>query len=252
MALVAAAVYLRGVAAYRARFPGRPFSALRVVCFLSGLAIMTAAIGPPLDGLADGSFGWHMLQHLLLAMVGVPLLLLGAPYLLCVAAVPRAAGQRLTSFAHSRLGAVLFAPVTGWLAFIAVMWGAHFSPLYEASLEHPGVHWIEHVLFVSSALLFWSAVIQVGFAPRPVAFAARMLFLFLALPQGAFVAFAIAASRYPMYPHYVQAAGSSAAALLDQRNGADLMWIAGGFLLFCAFMGEAAAWAAAERKASPA
>lgn len=247
LSVAATALYCWGAARYRRRFPQRAFPLYRIAAFCTGALVAAAALSPAFDALADRSFAWHMLQHLMLALIAPPLALLGAPWLLLVASTPPAAARAITRIAHSTAGQALLAPVTGWLCLIFVLWGAHFSPLYEAALEQRGVHAIEHLLFGVSALLFWSAVVQVGYSPRPVAFPARMLFLFLALPQGAFVAFAIGASRHPLYPHYAQLLGN-AAALADQRNGADVMWIAGGLLLFLAFMCEAGAWAYAERE----
>lgn len=241
------ALYIAAVARYSRRFPGRAFPAHRIAAFVCGLASLAAAFLPPLDTLADRSFAWHMTQHLLLAFVAPPLLLLGAPLLLLVAATPAAVARAFTRFSHGPAGQVLFAPLTGWLGMMFILWGVHFSPLYEIALQTPWVHVLEHALFFGGGLLFWGAVVQVGYAPRPVAYPARMLYLFLALPQGAFVAFAIGASTHVLYSHYALALGS--AALADQRDGADIMWIAGGFVLFCAFMAQGAAWAASERAA---
>lgn len=251
MALACAAlfaVYFAGVRVYRRRFSHRPFPALRVVFFATGLALLAIAFLPQIDTLADRFFLWHMAQHIILMLAAPPLLLLGAPLLLLVAATPKSFASAIARAADSTPGRALLAPVTGWLAFVFVLWTSHFSALYERALEQPLVHGFEHALFFGAGLLFWNAVVQVGYAPRPVAYPARMLYLFLALPQGAFAAFAIGASRHPMYAHYAAVLGP-AAALSDQRAGADLMWIAGGFLLFCAFMLEAATWAASERRA---
>ena len=237
-------VYAFGVSRYRRRFPGRPFPAWRIAAFVCGLGAASTVLLPPVDSLADSSFAWHMLQHLSFVLVAPPLLLLGAPLLLLVSATPPAFARRITALAGSPVGDALFAPVTGWLAYVFVLWGAHFSPLYELSLEHPAVHVAEHALFFGTGLLFWASVVQVGYSPRPLAFPARMFYLFLALPQAAFVAFAIGAAQHVLYPHYTS--------LADQRSGADLMWILGGFLMFVAFMAQAGAWAYAERKAVPA
>lgn len=246
LGVLAICIYLHAVALYNARFPERTYSPLRIAAFVSGAAVMTAAVLPPMESLADSSFAWHMTQHVVLMLVGPPLLLLGAPLLLLVAVPPPRIARRITAAASSPIGHMLFAPLTGWLLFIAVLWMSHFSPLYETALEHRGVHILEHAIYVGTALLFWASVVQVGYTPRPVPYAARMLYLFLAIPQGAFLGLALYAARYVMYPHYL-AGRSSALALADQQNGGAVMWIAGGFLLFIAFMCTAGAWAAAER-----
>jgi cytochrome c oxidase assembly factor CtaG len=244
--VAAIAAYVWALARYNVRFPERAFSALRIAAFVTGTAIVAIALLPFADAMADRSFAAHMVQHLALTLVGPPLILCGAPLLLLVAVPPPASARRITAFAHGTLGRALFAPVTGWLTFVALLWIAHFSPLYNAALEHPAVHMLEHALFLTAAFLFWGVVVQVGYAPRPVPFPARVLYLFLAIPQGAFLGFAIYAARGVLYPHYAHLQ-SAVTALADQQNGGAVMWIGGGFLMFAAFMLTAGAWAMSER-----
>jgi putative membrane protein len=240
-----AALYLYGVALYRERFPERAFPQWRLAAFFTGVLVMTAVLLPPIDPLAETSFAWHMTQHVALMLIGPPLLLLGAPLLLLVAVPPAKIARRLTGAASSPVGNALFAPITGWLLFVAVLWMSHFTPLYEAALVHPAIHVLEHLLYIGTALLFWASVVQVGYTPRPLPYPARMLYLFLAIPQGAFLGLALYAAHKVLYPHYLFDR-TPATALADQQNGGAVMWIAGGLLLFIAFMCTAAAWAAAE------
>lgn len=246
------AVYLYAVALYRKRYADRVFPAWRVAAFITGWALMTAVLLPAMDARADTSFADHMLQHMVLVLAAPPLILLGAPLLLAVSVPPPRVARRITHFCNTAFGHALFSPVTGWLTYVFVLWAAHFSPLYQLALEHTAVHVAEHALFLFAAFLFWGAIVQVGYAPRPVPYAARMFYLFLAIPQGAFLGFALNASRHVLYPHYLSVFGSVQTALIDQHNAGDVMWIVGGFLMFAAFMITAGAWAASERGAAPA
>lgn len=239
-----AGAYLLGVRSYGARHPHRTFSSAHVAAFVAGAILMTGALTPPVEALADRSFADHMAQHVILTFVAPPLMLLGAPLLLVVAAPSQRIGRRLAAAARHPFFHALLAPLTGWLAMVAVLWGVHFSPIYEIALVHPAVHALEHALFISAAFLFWMPVVQTGYAPQPVAYPARMLYLFLALPQGAFLGLALYASRHVMYAHY--AAQLGVRALADQQNGGAVMWIAGGFFIFAAFMITVAAWARSE------
>jgi cytochrome c oxidase assembly factor CtaG len=249
LGVAAIVIYLYAVSAYRRRYPTRSFGTGRVVAFVTGCALLTAALSPWADVRADASFAAHMLQHMVMLLIAPPLMLLGAPLLLAVAVPPHRVARAITAFANSGFGHALLAPVTAWLIFVFVLWGAHFSPLYELALEYPAVHVLEHVLFIGSAFLFWNAVVQIGYAPRPVPYPARMLYLFLAIPQGAFLGFALNATRQVLYPHYEMTFASGSLALADQHSGGDVMWILGGFLMFAAFMCTAGAWASAERHA---
>lgn len=248
VSVVIAAVYLYGVATYRRRFPNRRFSAYRVAAFLAGDALPACVLLPAFDRAAEASFAAHMAQHIVMWLVAPPLMLLGAPLLLLVTGLPPRRARALTAFAGSAFGQALFSPLTAWLVYVFVLWGAHFSLLYELALEHPAVHVLEHLLFLAVSFLFWGAVIQIGYAPRPVTYPIRMFFLFFAIPQGAFLGFALGASQHVLYPEYSRHFSDAAATLADQHAGADMMWIAGGFILFVAFMSTAAAWAADERR----
>lgn len=246
LGIVSVALYLWGVGRYTARYR-RGWPAARTAAYAAGTAVMTAVLLPPFDALADRSFAWHMVQHLGLMLVGAPLVLLGAPLLLLLATLPVRPARTVARAAHTRAGQAIFAPVTGWVVFIFTLWGAHFSPLYEFALEHEPVHVAEHLLFIGAAVLFWLPVVQVGFVPRPMAYPARMLYLFLAIPWGAFLGLAIYASRTVLYPHYL-IGHPYRWVMADQANGGAVMWLGGGFLLFLSFIATLCAWAYDEER----
>lgn len=238
--------YLWAVRAYGARFPQRRYTYGRIAYFVLGVALTAGALLPPADAAADGSLAAHMVQHIVLTLVGPPLVLLGAPLLLCVSLPPPRVSRAIAHALANPTARAIFAPLTGWCALVAALWVTHFSPLYEAALEHEWIHVTEHGLFVATAMLFWMAIVQVGYAPHPLAFPARMLYVFLAIPQGAFLGLAVYAAGRVLYPHY--ALGRTyAQAMSDQRAGGEIMWVGGGLILFAAFMIVAGVWAARER-----
>lgn len=216
--------------------------------YLAGAAIAgTAAVAPPLDRLAGDSFAWHMLQHLVLLFVVPLLLLLSRPFELYarLAGKRRAAALvRATQPLH-----VFGNPGFALGFFIATLWVTHFSPLYEFSLDHEWVHAGEHLLFLAAGTIFWLPAL----APpplRPLSYPARMLYLAVALPQGALLGMAISSAREPLYAHYASVAGS-AAALGDQGNAAAVMWILGGLTVLSAFLLTLAGWARREMESEP-
>ncbi|HEV7178532.1 MAG TPA: cytochrome c oxidase assembly protein [Candidatus Baltobacteraceae bacterium] len=238
--------YLLAVRAYDRRFPHRRFSATRIACFIVGVASIAAVLLPPADALADRWFTAHMFQHLILTLVGPPLVLLGAPLLLCVTLPPTWVARRIARAVRVPAVHAVFSPVTAWLAFVATLWIAHFSPLYEAALQNAWIHGFEHALFAATAFLFWMAVVQIGYAPFPLAFPVRLFFLFFAIPSGAFLGLAIYAAQRALYPHYF-VGRSFAQGLLDQHGGGAAMWIGGGLVFFTAFVVTAGVWASHER-----
>jgi putative membrane protein len=237
---------LYGWGLLRMRAAGRPFSVHSVTAFGCALGVVAAALLGPLDGLADASLAWHMVQHLALISIAAPLLLLGAPVRLALGALPPRAAAALARALNSRAMRVLAHPGVAWVQFVLVMYGTHFSPLYEAALENEAVHACEHALFLASALVFWSPILAVAPAPHAPPHPVRVAMLFLALPASAFLGFAFYVGKHVVYAHY----GARAGALDDQVAGGAVMWIAGGAPLLLAALWCIADWGAREQRLS--
>ncbi len=240
-------IYLWGVHRYN-RLHAQRFQRSRVAAFTVGIATMVLALSPPLDARSDASFAIHMVQHLALTLLAAPLLLLGAALLLAVAATPPRAARVILRVLHSSPVRAATCPVVTWVLFAGVMYGSHFSLLYETALEHPLIHGLEHAVYLGSALLFWQAVIQIGPVPWPLAYPLRLLYIFLAIPQNAFLGALLYESPHALYPHYVVAQGSRLAATADQQSGGTVMWIGGGLVMLCALLFLVASWAKEEER----
>jgi putative membrane protein len=218
--------------------------AVRAGAGFAGAFSIVAVLTPAFDGLADGSFAWHMVQHLVVMLAGVPLLLLGMYGAKWQQFLSKSTIATLARLARTGAVRLLLWPPIGWASMAAVLFYTHFSVLYSLALEHPAVHALEHALYVGAAVLFWLPVI--GNAAQPaLSYPARLLYLFLALPQGALLAIALLAERTALYAPYVAKLGV-AGALADQQNAAAVMWIGGGGATFVALMIVAAAWAVRE------
>ena len=239
---VTAVAYARALV--RLRRMHRPFPHLAVAAFAAGLVAIGLSLVGPADDLADRSLAWHMVQHLVLVSIAAPLLLLGAPMRLALGALPPRAAVRLAAVLTSLPLRVLTHPAVAWLQFAIVLYGTHFSPLYEAALEHPLVHAFEHVLYLGSGLVFWTPLLAVAPAPHAPSYPVRLLGLFAALPMSAFLGFLFYVTQHVMYAHYAARPG----ALADQASAGIVMWVAGGLPLFAALLGCVAAWGARERR----
>src|SRR5439155_12036678 len=123
-------------------------------------------------------------------------------------------------------------PIVAWSAFAIVLWASHFSPLYEGALENEAVHGLEHLLYLGAALLFWWPVVGVDPSPSRLSHPARILYLFLSMPQSALLGLAIYDSDRLLYPHYLSTSplvGPSA--LSDQHLAGAIMWTTGMFFI---------------------
>ena len=72
------ATYLYAIGPWNPDRPD-PVSPWRIGLFTFGIAIFFAALHPPIDTLSSSYFSVHMTQHIMVALIGPPLLILGIP-----------------------------------------------------------------------------------------------------------------------------------------------------------------------------
>jgi putative copper resistance protein D len=138
---------------------------------------------------------------------------------------------------------VLAFPVVAWLIFAGVMWGSHFSPLFDAALEDPLVHDLEHALFLAAALLFWWPAVALDPGPWRMPHPVRAMYVFLQMPQNTFLAVTILNSSVVLYNHYATLARSWGPTVLeDQQIAGGLMWITGDILFLTGLAAILAGW----------
>src|SRR2546430_6649763 len=103
------------------------------VYFLAGLFTVWLALETPIDTISDYYLdSVHMLQHVLLAFVAPPLMLLGLS--------PAMAGSLL----RVPVLRAVTEPIAAQLIAGVVMIAWHLPPLYGATLSNEGLHVFEH------------------------------------------------------------------------------------------------------------
>jgi putative copper resistance protein D len=236
--LGAVIVWLRLVGRIDRAHPASPVPRRRTAAFLAGVAVIAIALMSGIDTYDTTLFSVHMVQHLLLTLVAAPLLALSAPItMLLRAATPDVRQRVILPILHSRATRVISFPVVAWLVFAAVMWGTHFSPLFDASLENPVIHDLEHALYLVAGLLFWWPAVGLDPSPWRMPHPVRAMYVFLQMPQNTFLAVTILNSGAVLYPHYATLVRSwGPSALVDQGIAGGLMWICGD-ILFLTSMG---------------
>src|SRR5690606_5010514 len=83
--LLLCVLYIRGLRAFRGRSPVRLW---QKVLFFTGMGVLFVALLPPIDPLSDQLFFVHMVQHLLIVSIGVPLIIFGVPFFVYVRGMP--------------------------------------------------------------------------------------------------------------------------------------------------------------------
>ena len=191
-----------------------------------------------------------MAQHVLIVLVAAPLIALGAPVTLLLRLASPATRRRwLLPALHSRVLRAVAFPVVGWVVFAVAMWATHFSGLFDAALEDPLVHDLEHGLFLGSALLFWWPAVGLDPAPWRMGHPARIAYVFLQMTQNTFLAVVLLNAATVLYPHYGSLGSPYGVdALADQRLAAGVMWIAGDLIFLAAIMILVAGWMRADTR----
>jgi cytochrome c oxidase assembly factor CtaG len=185
--------------------------------FLFGLFTVWLALETPIDTIGDYYLdSVHMLQHVLLAFVAPPLLLLGLSRDMAAMLVRVPGVRPLTEPVPAQLIA----------GVIMVVW--HLPVLYEATLHAESIHIVEHLMFIGSGVLLYWPILEAtaAHARWRMSAGAKLVYMLLAtLPQDG-VALALIFSRVPFYDFYVQAPRliEGYTALIDQTiAGAALM-----------------------------
>ena len=248
--LVAGAGWLLLVRRIDRAHPATPVPHRRTFAFLGGLATIAVALLSGISAYDASLFSVHMVQHVLLTLVAAPLIALGAPITTILrAATPGVRRRFLLPILHSRVLRILAFPVVAWLIFAGVMWGTHFSPLFDAALGDPLVHDLEHGLFLGAALLFWWPAIGLDPSPWRMPHPVRVMYVFLQMPQTTFLAVTILNSTVVLYAHYATVVRTWGPAILeDQRIAGGVMWLAGDVLFLAAMAAILAGWMRHEQR----
>jgi putative membrane protein len=194
------------------------------IFFVSGLLVMFATLNGPIHDLSDDYlFSAHMVQHLLLTLAIPPLLLAGTPgWMLRPIFSVRGIRPVAQFFTRAQIAFVVF-------NLTIAFW--HLPPFYNAAMAHHGLHIVEHLMFMASAVLMWWPLLsQLPEFPR-LAYPGQMLYSFLMSIPMSIVAVYIAMADHVLYPAYDAAPRVlPLTPLEDQLFGGLIMWIPGGII----------------------
>jgi putative membrane protein len=161
LAALAVVFFVSGWRRLRRRRPElAPWS--RLALFLAGVAIVVVGLVSPLDAIAEEYLqSAHMLQHVLIADLGVVLALLAVRGPLSMFFLPR---DLLAPLARARplrrTLSLLLRPRVAVPLWVLVLIAWHIPALYDAALRHPAAHRLEHLSFVVVGALVWTLLID--------------------------------------------------------------------------------------------
>lgn len=246
--LLAASWYAAGVRrVWRRAGRGHGVAHWQATCFAGGVAALVVALVSPIDALSDELFAAHMLQHLILVTIAPALLVLGGPQIATVWALPRTLRRAIARWwLHARRMRRAWRFVgTSWIAVVihaVTLWTWHLPGPYRAALEHPGLHAVEHMTFLGTALLVaWAIVHPRG--QRRGGYAIGILCLFATAMQSGALGAMLTFARAPWYG--LQESGAARfglTALEDQQLAGLIMWVPGGLLYIVGAAALFVAW----------
>ncbi|RVI91458.1 cytochrome c oxidase assembly protein [Sinorhizobium medicae] len=217
----------------------------RAVCFAAGWVFLAAALVSPLDRLATQLFTAHMIEHEILMVIAAPLFVLSKPLAPLLWSLP----QKLRApVGRALVRSVVLLPVrkaaTNQLVATslhgAALWLWHAPRLYDAALAETPVHWLQHLSFFCTALIFWWALL---FGRGRQDYGIAIFYLFATTLHSGFLGILLSFAREPLYRS--QGAGAASwgvSALEDQQLAGLIMWVPAGMIYVAAALAFAAAW----------
>jgi putative membrane protein len=219
--------------------PSSPTAGQRL-SFAAGLAVLFASLNGPVHDLSDTYlFSAHMVQHLMLTMVVVPLLIAGTP-----------GWMFRPALRYPAVGAAartLTRPAVGFVAFNLTLALWHVPVLYDLAMRHHPLHIAQHVSFlVAATLMWWPLLSPLPELPR-LSYPKQMLYTFLQSLPMALIGIVITYADALLYPAYQAApriVGLSPRE--DQLVGGLIMWIPGGLIFLGVLTSVFFRWAACQ------
>lgn len=203
-AAVAVAFFAQGWRRLHRRRPElAPWS--RWPIFLAGVAIVVLGIVSPLDAIAEEYLqSAHMLQHVLIADLGVALALVAVRGPLSLFFLPRDLLAPLARRAPLRRSlAFLLRPRVALALWVGVLVAWHLPVLYDAALRHPLLHRVEHLSFVVVGALVWTLLVDPAGHGR-LTVGARIGLAAVMLWIGQLLAYVFVFSFHPYYDVYAE------------------------------------------------
>jgi cytochrome c oxidase assembly factor CtaG len=223
----------------RSRSSSQSARRVRSLLFYAGLLTLALAIMSPLDYWSDDYFFVHMIDHLLLAFFAPILIVVGAPWIPLMFALPVRARRAVGKFFYLSSGAAglrvvgrfLRSPVFALVFFNFVMVFWHIPKFFDAGESNQLIHiWVMHTSFlVAGVLLFLQILPSHPMKPTkgPVwqggaILATNAIMTLLAMSMSIMTS----TSWYHVYDHVP---GVTMQPFTDQQIGAAVLWVCGDF-----------------------
>lgn len=237
--VLAAAVYLTGVALVPVRSPGRRWPLRRTASFLLGLAVCAFATNGSIAVYDQVLFTAHMAGHLALVMVAPALLMWGRPLRLLVESGPASRRAAVERIVRGRILSVLTSPPVALAAYTVVIVGSHLTGVMDTIMRNTAAGQVEHLVYVVAGC--WFFVLVVGDEPIRWRLSSPVRWMLLAV-----------AMAVDTFTGIILMQGTTAVGLLpselgvnalsDTRTGGAMMWFGGDAIMAAIMIGLVMGW----------
>lgn len=177
----------------------------RALAVTVGWAVVGLALVSPLCNLSVALFSARVGQHMLIALIGAPLIALGLP--------------RQTAATGGIWGAVG--------AFAAVLWLWHMPGPYDLTFTSTIIYWAMHLSTFGAALWLWT-----GLLSRSAGIWTGLAASFVTATQMSLLGALLTFSPKPLFAvHFLSTVPWGLTPLEDQQFGGLIMWVPTGLLL---------------------
>jgi putative membrane protein len=134
----------------------------------------------------------------------------------------------------------LLNPTTAWLLHAVVLWVWHAPSFFDAAVRNRGIHDLQHLSFLVSALVFWSALMEERVRERQ---GAGVLYLFTTTVHTGVLGALLTFASHPWYAAYALTTPEwNLAPLEDQQIGGLIMWVPASLVYMGAGLALLARW----------
>ena len=247
--VIMVALYVKGVMVLTKR--GDKWPVGRTISFGLGISVIDFATSGGLGVYAQFSFSYHMLAHMLLAMVAPIGLVLGAPMTLALRTLPqgRTSTERgvrgsLLAALHSKVGTFYTNPVVALLIFDGSLFALYFTDLFASMMQSHVGHLFMTIHFLAAGFLFFFVVIGVDPNPRKIPYLVQIVVLFAAMSIHAFFSIALMSTTTLIDKGYFASLQTPwlTDLLADQKLGASIGWAMGEIPILMALVATFINW----------
>ena len=247
--VIMVALYVKGVMVLTKR--GDKWPVGRTISFALGISVIDFATSGGLGVYAQFSFSYHMLAHMLLAMVAPIGLVLGAPMTLALRTLPqgRTSTERgvrgsLLAALHSKVGTFYTNPVVALLIFDGSLFALYFTDLFASMMQSHVGHLFMTLHFLAAGFLFFFVVIGVDPNPRKIPYLVQIVVLFAAMSIHAFFSIALMSTTTLIDKGYFASLQTPwlTDLLADQKLGASIGWAMGEIPILMALVATFINW----------